>query len=168
MTDESPITTGPGEPIYRLEMAQVLRSYHHNALWEAERHFTWLTSIVLSAAVIIATSDKVGLVPRLLGAAFLAAVGAVICLIALTVVKRERSYFARASRVFLEEYNRCFPTDIRVISEEVPAGSFFAAVKRVLSGAITVREAFQLLFVLLFAVFAIVIVTACGVLANAL
>lgn len=146
-----------GEPLDRLASAHTFRAYHHHALWEAERHFTWVASVVLSATVIVGTSDKFGVTFRLIGAALLGSVGAVVCLIALTVVKRERAGFALAARVFLIEYNNCFPHDVRIIYPVHPAPSLFAAVRRVISGEMSVREAFQLLFVVLYCLFAAVI-----------
>ena len=147
-----------GEPLERLTQAHAMRVHHHKALWEAEKLFTWLSSIVLSAALIVATSDRVAFVPRLFAAAVLGLTGAVVCLIGLVVVKRERHGFVAAMQVFIHEYNRCFPYAAKRNYQIVPAASVLVAASRVVSGSMTVQEAFQVLLILLYGLFVVVVV----------
>jgi hypothetical protein len=37
----------------RLQVARAMRDSHHRALWEEEKHFTWLLSIVLTADAVL-------------------------------------------------------------------------------------------------------------------
>src|SRR3954453_8934240 len=78
--------------LYRLELAQAIRKYHHDALWEAEKHYSWLVSFILSATFLVLGSGKAAGV-RFTAGVMLSGVGAVIFYIAAKVVRRERGPF---------------------------------------------------------------------------
>jgi len=82
-----------------LRFAQQLREYHHGALWEEEKHFLWLNSILLAAqaAVFNAALNGDGLIgpelkPRDVVLIVLGGLGLVLSIIALRVVRREGSF----------------------------------------------------------------------------
>jgi hypothetical protein len=57
---QTPETGAQGNPnlsaVEALKFAQQLREYHHKALWEEEKHFTWLLSIILAAQAAVLTA----------------------------------------------------------------------------------------------------------------
>lgn len=96
----------PGQPLdtkelmdfYRL--AQDVRKYHHSALWEIEKHFTWWVSIFLGALfLLLVNKDKldVNIIPWALG--LTAVFGLVVSLIGSAVVRREGRYFSEALQI---------------------------------------------------------------------
>ena len=96
----------------RLEFAKGLREYHHKAIWEEEKHFTWLVSIILSLQVIVYTNDKICEQNKCLLILGLSFIGFIFCCLFLIVIRREGYFFHKALALFVKEYN----TDISQIS----------------------------------------------------
>jgi hypothetical protein len=95
------------ENIKALSIAQQHREYFHRALWEEEKHFTWLLSIILAAQITIITMKCLPTKEVLLCA--LAAIGFIFAVIALRVVRREGKSFMKANKLFVECFNIVFP-----------------------------------------------------------
>jgi len=114
--------------LYRL--TQDVRKYHHSALWEIEKHFTWWASILLGACVLIlANVDKVGEPAAYYVLGVIAFVGALLSIMGKTVVEKEGEYFGealqicnRVARVLgLESRQYNFPPRRRSNSQMEPA-----------------------------------------------
>jgi len=81
------------ERLDRLRSAHAFREFHHKALWEEEKHFTWLNSIILSVQVLLLTSDKVDERSKAPLMIVVSVVGVVLSLIAYGVLRRESRNF---------------------------------------------------------------------------
>jgi hypothetical protein len=92
-----------------LKFAQQFREYHHKALWEEEKHFTWLLSIILAAQAAVLTAKGSDLPARAPILIVLAVIGLAFVAVALRVVRREGAFFVSAHAVFVPFYNRQFP-----------------------------------------------------------
>jgi hypothetical protein len=90
-----------------LSIAKQHRDFFHKALWEEEKHFTWLLSIILAAQVTVITMNSLTAKDMLLYA--LAIVGFIFAVLALRVVRREGESFVKANRLFVERFNIVFP-----------------------------------------------------------
>ena len=144
------------DDLKRLEFANDLRGLHHASLWEEEKHFTWLNSLILSAQVFLLTSEKIS--PHLrLYLAIGTALGGLICSgMALLVIRKESEYFNIALKQFVMEYNAVFsdgplnpaPENANKTLRELLLGIFRPRTLRV-------RDAFQLLFIGFMVVFAL-------------
>lgn len=99
-------TQGPSEHLSTAELldfyrlAQDVRKYHHSALWEIEKHFTWWLSILLGAMfLLLANSRVLDKTVLALGLSLTAAFGAVISAIGCVVVRKEGRYFSESLQV---------------------------------------------------------------------
>jgi hypothetical protein len=110
---QTPETSAQGQSgvsaIEALKFAQQLREYHHKALWEEEKHFTWLLSIILAAQAAVLTSKGSDLPARGPILIVLAVIGLAFVIVALRVVRREGEFFVNAHAFFVPLYNRHFP-----------------------------------------------------------
>jgi len=86
----------------KLQAAHLLREYHHKSLWEEEKHFTWLCSILLSGQVLFLTSDKVPARERATVVLVLGIVGLLLAVAAMRVIVLESRAFLEASDRFVE------------------------------------------------------------------
>ncbi|MGD0946813.1 MAG: hypothetical protein ABSA52_05225 [Candidatus Binatia bacterium] len=92
----------------RLEIALALRDFHHKALWEEEKHFTWLVSIILSADVLLVTTSKLGVVFRSFLMLVVSLLGMDVCWIGQQVVRAESRNFQIALHRFIAQHNVYF------------------------------------------------------------
>jgi hypothetical protein len=132
----------------RLKLAHQLREYHHKALWEEQKHFTWLLSIVLGAQVLVLTKDSIGLPSRNFILAILAGVAVVVVVLALAVVRREGAYFSEASQRLVPLLNQAFP-DVQVpkVAAKANTSLFKMAWLLFRPHKLSIRDAFQLVLV---------------------
>ena len=82
-----------------LEIAEARRRYHHNALWEEEKHFTWWVALILTALVALVTSPSIAPCTKsqlLLAGSFL---GFVLSRIAWAVIRYEGVAFAETMQI---------------------------------------------------------------------
>lgn len=141
--------------IQKLEFAQNLREYHHKAIWEEEKHFSWLISIIISLQVIIYTNDKICLQNKSLIIIFLSLIGIIFCLLALKIIRREGVFFIKALALFVKEYNSVFnpsKSDLYYI-EPAPSEAnkpFKILIKNSFLMTLGIRESFQMLFYFLY------------------
>jgi len=150
-----PQKTNPSDlasPLEVLKIAHELREYHHNALWEEEKHFMWINSIILAAqaAVLIKTATEVPSRSLLLAA--LAAIGLVLAVIALRVIRREGINFVNAHGTFVQHHNLVFSNRKLPAPVGEPNKCICLLPLLLFSKDFSIRDAFQ--FVLL--VFAVV------------
>jgi Ca2+/Na+ antiporter len=94
-----------------LKIAQQLTEYHHNALWEEQKHFTWLLSITLGAQFTFITFIVSQHINIWWIVFVLAIVGLLFSIIALCVSRRESEFFVTAQKRFSKHINKVFPDD---------------------------------------------------------
>lgn len=70
-----------------------LRQYHHTALWEQQKHFTWWISIIIGTNILILNSNSLTLLQKLIISHILMILGILITLIALSVLGKETKNF---------------------------------------------------------------------------
>jgi hypothetical protein len=129
-----------------LRLAHQFREYHHKALWEEEKHFTWLHSIILAAQVAIVTRRANELEARAVLLVVLAIIGLLLVVVALRVVRREGAFFVEAHRVFVHHFNVLFPD--HKLDEPVASANknLFTLPFIVLAGTASIRDNFQFVF----------------------
>ncbi|PWB70908.1 hypothetical protein C3F09_08515 [candidate division GN15 bacterium] len=144
--------------IDRLRIAQEIRDYHHKALWEEEKHFTWFLSILLSSIALITTTDKIEPHPKIICAGVLSLLGVLISLLALRVVRNESRNFQVALHRFVACYNQVFPDiPLPMVGATEQAKSMPKRLQAALRGDVSTREAFQWVFRLFLLVFSLAI-----------
>jgi len=106
--------TDPEEPddLALLQFSHTIRDYHHNALWEIQKHYTWLLSIVLAAAAAILTTTVIVSPEREYLLTSLSALGFVLAVLALRAVRTEGKYFFDWNTKFVEYRNGVFSEDM--------------------------------------------------------
>jgi hypothetical protein len=145
--------------ISKLNIADSRRKYHHNALWEEEKHFTWLVSLILSAELFLFTSDRIVYRTRLTVAIAIALLGTLISAVALIVLRKESSYFHHANKDFVEEFNLLFPQGrLSMTSSRGPNRNPLSLLVHFFRGSLGVRDAFQFIFVIFALTFAAILV----------
>lgn len=157
---DSPADWDP-QAVDALRLTQQLREYHHKALWEEEKHFTWLLSILLAAQAAILTAKAADLPARTAILVALAATGLVLVIVALCVVRREGGFFVNAHGLFVTYYNRVFPSQplqgpSAKANRRVVVLPFLLFVPWMLS----IRDAFQLVLLVFGAVYLALLVAA--------
>ena len=152
MATES-VTTEPDElaqlppgDLRRLEVALELRKFHHTSIWEEQKHFTWLISLLLSALVIGATSDRVNSTARAVMLLVGSLVGFLLSMTAYRVQRREGVYYQNAYLAFAREWNLQFPHHLLGAFRDRPNKSLSRLVTAGLTGKAGVRDYFQILF----------------------
>jgi len=139
----------------KLQIAQTLRDYHHRALWEEEKHFTWIISILLASELALISGRTSGLASALQPtlATVLSLLGVGFSAIALRVIRREGEFFRDASERFVTQYAKCF-SDVELPPAPATANKpILRIVLDAFRGRIGIRDAFQLVFCLFFVVF---------------
>lgn len=135
----------------RLKAAQQIRDYHHKSLWEEQRHFTWLISILLAGTLVLANADHIGAKEKFGILFLLSALGVSISAIAINVLRREGRSFMYAMQRYVPIHNEVFPgehermPDIAIVEQAESLRLLLHAVSR---GTISIRESFQLVLVL--------------------
>jgi hypothetical protein len=144
------------DELARLDFVHRIRTLHYDSLWEEEKHFTWLNSLILSAQVLVITSDKISAQHRLSLSVVLASAGFLCSALALAVIRREGDFYYFWLKNFVQEYNRAFPDGPPI---DPPPGkankSFGFLLLNLLRGKLGIRDAFQILFVGFMGIFVI-------------
>lgn len=141
-----------------LRLAQQLREYHHKALWEEEKHFTWLHSLVLGAQAATVTRKACELEARAALLIVLAAVGLLLAIVALRVVRREGTFFVEAHRLFVKRFNIVFPDGRLDEPAANPNRNLLTLPFVVLGGRPSIRDNFQFVFLVFGAIDAALLV----------
>jgi hypothetical protein len=132
-----------------------VREYHHKALWEEEKHFTWLNSLVLSGELLVFASDKLSTCSKSTLISILTGFGLLTSLLALKVVRAESRNFQRALRRYVEFDQLVFGSK----DPEPPLDANSGYVKLLwqsLLGRQNIRAAFQGVFILFAVAFVLI------------
>jgi hypothetical protein len=140
----------------KLRILYSLREYFHKALWEEEKHFTWLLSLIATGQATL-LANAVPLQNRLLLLGVLSGLGLVITLLALKVVRAESDNFQQLLWRFVRVYNQLFypkepDSEERFREPGREANSpYRTLVNLSWTGKLKIRDAFQCIY-LVFAV----------------
>lgn len=159
--DSSNSHKSPGADIARLDMAHRIRHSNYNSIWEQQKHFTWLISIILSAQAVILASVKLDSTDKLIVLCVGSLLGIITSIIAFRVQRIEGIYFSRASEVYAEEYRAVYPYAEAPHRSQKPNKAVSSLVTSVIRGRAGVRDHFQLLFLAFAAVFLGIFIYAC-------
>jgi|SRR5713101_7433370 len=85
-----------------LDIAEARRRYHHNALWEEQKHFAWWVSLIFPALVFVQSTASLTRETKLFLIFIASGFGVVVSAIALRAIRREGVEFG----VTLEMVNR--------------------------------------------------------------
>jgi hypothetical protein len=141
-----------------LKAKHAQREYHHKALWEEEKHFTWLNSLVLSGQLLVFASDKLSVCAQSTLICLLAALGVGLSLLALRVLRSESQNFQEQMIQYVELHNKVFPTQKLSQPSNAANKRYLNLLWDSLRGRQTIRDAFQgvfLLFIVMFAAMAV-------------
>jgi len=130
----------------RLEFAHTLREFHHTAIWEEEKHFTWLNTLLLSFEGFLLSSEKPfpGRLALLVIASLL---GMLLSVVAIKVIRREGEYFNHNLKHFVAEYNSVFVERPLKAAPEKANKEVLTLVKDfVFAKKLGGRDAFQIIF----------------------
>ncbi len=85
--------TERSELLKLLQIAEDRRWHHHTALWEEEKHFTWLIALIFPALVYVQANRELTSTSRLFLTLAGAAFGVFVSMIAIRVFRREGESF---------------------------------------------------------------------------
>ena len=137
----------------KLDIAFRIWAHHHNSIWEEQKHFMWLISIVLSAQLLVLTSNAVPQPGRTVLAVTGSLVGVLLALTGLSVQRREGFYFWKASAQLFVEYNEIFRDRPMGNLPPSPNKTLISLVVAFFTGRAGVRDSFQVLFLCFMLVF---------------
>jgi hypothetical protein len=129
----------------RLELAMRLREFHHNAIWEGQKHFTWFMSILLSAQLLVLTSDTLSSHARAILVVIASSIGILLAITGFRVQRREGLYWWHANSVFVQEHNAVYP-DRPITASAAANKSLPELLSSFIHGQAGVRDYFQVLF----------------------
>ena len=84
--------------IARLDMANKIRHSNYNSIWEQQKHFTWLISIMLSAQALVAAAVKLDSFQKSAVLFVASTVGIITSIVGFRVQRIEGIYFAKPTR----------------------------------------------------------------------
>lgn len=145
-----------------LEIAQAIRNYHHKALWEEQKHFTWWISIVLSAQILLYLNISISSPIKLLFILMSSVVGLFLCIMAIITIRKEGEYFQRALSEYVIVYNEVNCERPLPPVEQRSNNSLPKLCKAFFKGELGIRDVFQLIFI--FFVFIFILVAAFAIL----
>jgi hypothetical protein len=151
----------PGGDHEKLNLAMKLRDYHHNAIWEEQKHFTWLISIILSGQLIALSGARLDQSAKLALILTASVVGVLLSVTAFRVQRREGEFFRNANARFIAEYNALYPEAPMAPPGPLANKSVVHLVTYVFSGRSGVRDYFQFLFLSFAVIFAGIALFAC-------
>ena len=90
------------EDLKILEISQWVRKHHNDALWEAEKHFTWWVSIVFPSLILVYTNAQLCPLQKAVLITLGSLFGIFLAIIGFVVVRKEGEYFKES----IETVNR--------------------------------------------------------------
>lgn len=147
--------------ISRLDMAEKIRHSNYNSIWEHQKHFTWLISIILSAQAIILAGTKLDSSDKVVILCVASIVGIMISLTGFRVQRIEGIYFCQANELFAKEYRIVYPDTRPPYLSGQPNKSIPNLIASCFLCKAGVRDHFQILFLAFVAVFTAIAIYAC-------
>jgi hypothetical protein len=132
--------------IAKLDLARELQHTHYNSLWEEQKHFTWLISIILSAQAIVLAGTSLDSTGKQMIISVASLVGILISITGYRAQRLESIYFRQANQLFVRLYNSVYPdapTSYNLLNTNKPLPRL---IKATLTGRAGIRDQFQFLF----------------------
>jgi ABC-type branched-subunit amino acid transport system permease subunit len=150
-----------------VNLAREIRKNHHDAIWEEQKHFTWLISIILSGQLVVFIGSQPSPSVKIALIVVSSLIGILLSLTAFRVQRIEGIYFNNANIAFNEAYRKFFGKDTgpsaerteKIAANKDPGGLIIA----VLTNNSGVRDQFQFIFLSFIVVFAAIAIYACVV-----
>lgn len=95
--------------VEKLNFIFAVRQSHRDSIWEEQKHFTWLISIILTGQLIFFTNTRMQAGARAALILIASIVGILFSITGFRVERREGLYFSQANKQFLEEYKALYP-----------------------------------------------------------
>lgn len=144
-----------------LDLLYQIRQGHHNALWEEQKHFTWLISIILSGQLVIFAGVKVAATQKITLIVISSLVGILFAIIGFRTQRIEGVYFTNANVAYNEAYKALFRTGAPSWHRGSPNKPIKELISTIFTSSSGVRDYFQFLFLSFIVVFAATAVYAC-------
>jgi len=130
-----------------------IRQSHHDAIWEEQKHFTWLLSIIFSAQAVVLAGTELSAPDKAIIISIASVVGILIALIGFRAQRIEGVYYHRANTHFAKEFLAVYPDAEEPHHSQAPNKAVLALIKSAITGSAGVRDYFQIIFIAFFAVF---------------
>jgi len=145
--------TENNDSLKKIDLAHKIRTFHHNSLWEEEKHFTWLISIILSAQIIFYTNNLLVNRDKIFFTLVSSLIGIFLCITAYRVLRREGLYFHTALSRFVKEYNSVNQNSPIPEVSEIANKPILRLIASFFTNKAGVRDGFQLLFLFFILIF---------------
>jgi hypothetical protein len=145
----------------KLNMLLQLRQAHHNAIWEEQKHFTWLISIVLSGQLVIFAGVNIASTQKIALVVVSSLVGVLFAAIGFRTQRIEGIYFSNANVAFDETYRKLFYVAEPPRRRSDPNKTIRDLISGVFTNNSGVRDYFQFLFLSFIIIFVATAVYAC-------
>jgi hypothetical protein len=139
--------------VAKLDLAIKIRQSHHYSIWEEQKHFTWLISIILSAQAVVLAGVKLGSPQKAILISVASAVGILIALTAYRVQRVEGVYYCQSHTHFVNQYRAVYPSAEVPHYNPKPNKNIPELVHSILTAKSGVRDHFQFLFLSFMVVF---------------
>jgi uncharacterized membrane protein (DUF485 family) len=151
----------PTASLTRLDLAHQIRQSHHNAIWEEQKHFTWLISIILSAQLIVFVGANLGSSQKIALIIISSVVGVLFAITGFRVQRIEGVYFYNANVTYNEAYSAVFQTTEPSYRRGSANKTLWGLIASIFTNSSGVRDHFQFLFLTFIAVFVATAIYSC-------
>jgi len=145
----------------KLDLLYKIRQGHHNAIWEEQKHFTWLISIILSGQLVIFAGVKVASTQKITLVVISSLVGILFAVIGFRTQRIEGIYYSNVNVAYNEAYKALFPATAPSWHRGEPNKKIKKLISTIFTKSSGVRDYFQFLFLSFIVVFAATAVYAC-------
>jgi hypothetical protein len=143
----------PTASLTKLDLAHKIRQSHHDAIWEEQKHFTWLISIILSAQLIVFVGGKLDSAGKIALIVISSLVGILFAITGFRVQRIEGVYFYNANIKYNEIYSSVFQTTAPSRRRGTANKTLRDLVTSIFTNSSGVRDNFQFLFLAFIAIF---------------
>jgi uncharacterized membrane protein (DUF485 family) len=145
----------------KLDLAHQIRQSHHDAIWEEQKHFTWLISIILSAQLIVFVGAKLGSSQKIALIIISSVVGVLFAITGFRVQRIEGVYFYNANITYNKAYSAVFNTTEPAFRRGSANKTLRGLISSIFTNSSGVRDHFQFLFLAFVAVFVATAIYSC-------
>ena len=148
----------------KLDLLLKIRQGHHDAIWEEQKHFTWLISIILSGQFVIFAGVQIASTQKIALVVVSSLVGILFAVVGFRTQRIEGVYFTNANAAFNEASRAAFRTAESPWKRSNPNRTIRDLILAIFTNKSGVRDYFQFLFLSFIAIFAATAIYACVVL----
>lgn len=151
----------PTASLAKLDMALKIRKSHHDAIWEEQKHFTWLISIILSAQLIVFVGARLNASQKTALIIITSLVGVLFAVTGFRVQRIEGVYFYNANVSYNKAYSSVFETTELSYRRGGANKTIWGLVSSIFTNSSGVRDYFQFLFLSFIVIFIATGIYAC-------